>query len=160
MERSTRQYMISIFKSKSFIVEPHPRPEVDRLDGGHIVINPKVMLEDRQQLTPDQAKELMRLAILVGEAMKRYYKSIGFELHRVNYQDNGNWRPEQHIHLYGRAKTAKYQKAGDPIISGHKDEYQILNDTDIASLQKEINQLLTEPNYSDSAWGFSLNTRV
>lgn len=148
--------MTTIFESKSFIVMPHPRNEVDRLDGGHIVINPKVTIEDRQQLTPDQAKELMRLTILVGEAMKRYYRSIGIELHRVNYQDNGNWRPEQHYHLYGRAKTAKYQKAGDPIISGHKDEYQNLTDEDILGLQKEIDILLTEPNYSDSAWGFSL----
>lgn len=58
--------MITIFESTNFIVEPHPRPEVDRLDGGHIVINPKVPIEDRQQLTPDQAKELMRLTILIG----------------------------------------------------------------------------------------------
>ena len=152
--------MTTIFGSTNFIVMPHPRNEVDRLDGGHIVINPKITIEDRQQLTPDQAKELMRLTILVGEAMKRYYKSIGIELHRVNYQYNGNWRPEQHYHLYGRAKTAKYQKAGDPIISGHKDEYQNLTTDDVASLQKEISILLTEPNYSDSAWGFSLITRV
>ena len=148
--------MTTIFESKGFIVEPHPRPEVDRLDGGHIVINPKVPIEDRQQLTPDQAKELMRLTILIGEAMKRYYKTLGIELHRVNYQDNGNWRPEQHLHLYGRAKTAKYQKAGDPIIPGHKDEYENLTSDDVAGLQKEIATLLTEPNYSDSSWGFSL----
>ncbi len=148
--------MANIFESKNFIVEPHPQPEVDRLDGGHVVINPKVKIEDRQQLSPDQAKELMRLTILVGEAMKRYYKSIGHKLHRVNYQDNGNWRTEQHYHLYGRAKNAKYQKAGDPVIPGHKDEYQILNETDIAGLQKEISNLLLDPHYSDEAWGFTL----
>lgn len=78
--------MTTIFESKNFIVTPHPRPEIDRLDGGHIVINPKVKVLDRQALTPDQAKELMRLTILVGEAMKRYYKSLGIELHRINYQ--------------------------------------------------------------------------
>lgn len=150
--------MTIIFESKNFLVEPHPRPEVDRLDGGHVRINPKVNIIDRQKLTPDQAKELMRLTILVGEAMKRYYKSIGLELHRVNYQDNGNWREECHYHLYGRAKAAKYQKAGDPIISGHKDEYQLLNDSDITGLHKEIAQLLTEPNYTDSDWGVFLNT--
>lgn len=148
--------MSRIFESTNFIVSPHPRPEVDRLDGGHIVINPKVKIVDRQQLSPDQAKELVRLTILIGEAMKRYYHSIGIELSRINYQDNGNWRPEQHVHLYGRAKTAKYQKAGDPVISGHKDEYQILSDSDVTGLQKEISQLLTVPNYSDSAWGSSL----
>ncbi len=152
--------MTTIFESKSFVVIPHPRNEVDRLDGGHIRIDPKVTILDRQELTPDQAKELMRLTILVGEAMKRYYKSIGLELHRVNYQDNGNWRPKQHYHLYGRAKTAKYQKAGDPIIPGHKDEYQNLTADDVAGLRREITLLLAEPNYSDSAWGFSLNTRV
>lgn len=148
--------MTSIFESKNFIVTPHPRPEVDRLDGGHIVINPKVAIIDRQELTPDKAKELMRLTILIGEAMKRYYKSIGIELHRVNYQDNGNWRPEQHVHLYGRAVNAKYQKAGDPVAPGHKDEYHILSDEDVIGLKKEIDTLLTEHNYSDSDWGSSL----
>lgn len=148
--------MTIIFESENFIVEPHPRNEVDRLDGEHIVINSKVKIVDRQQLTPEQAKELMRLTIIVGEAMKRYYRSIGIELSRVNYQDNGNWRPELHYHLYGRAKDAKYQKAGDPIISGHKDEYKNLTNDDVAGLQKEIKDLLTEPTYSDSAWGFSL----
>ena len=149
--------MTTIFESKNFIALPHPNNEVDRLDGGHIVINPKIKIVDRQALTPDQAKELMRLTILIGEAMKRYYKSLGIELHRVNYQDNGNWRPEQHYHLYGRAKTAKYQKAGDPIISGHKDEYQNLTSEDVLGMQKEIAKILKEPNYTDTAWGFSLN---
>lgn len=149
--------MTTIFESKNFIVTPHPRPEVDRLDGGHIVINPKVKLLDRQELSNDQAIELMRLTILMGEGMKRYYKSLGIELVRINYQDNGNWRPELHYHLYGRAKNAKYQKAGDPVAPGHKDEYQILTDGDIVGLQQEITTILTEPKYSDSTWGFSFN---
>ena len=37
-------------------------------------------------------------------------KNRGIELGRINYQDNGNWRQELHIHLYGRAKNSKYQK--------------------------------------------------
>ncbi len=148
--------MSIIFESTNFIVTPHPRPEVDRLEGGHIVINPKVKIVDRQELSPSHAKELMRLTILIGEAMKRYYKSLGIELHRVNYQDNGNWRPEQHVHLYGRATNAKYQKAGDPVAPGHKDEYQILNEEDILGLKKEISLIIKESNYTDTAWGFSL----
>lgn len=48
--------MTTIFESKGFIVEPHPRPEVDRLDGGNIVTNPKVKIEDHPQLTPEQAR--------------------------------------------------------------------------------------------------------
>jgi diadenosine tetraphosphate (Ap4A) HIT family hydrolase len=111
--------MSVIFESLNLSVEPHPRNEVDRLDGGHIVINPKVSIVDRQQLTPDQAKELMRLTILVGEAMKRYYKSIGSNC-SINYQDNGNWRPEQHYHLYGRAVNAKYQKSAIPLFRSQR----------------------------------------
>jgi diadenosine tetraphosphate (Ap4A) HIT family hydrolase len=121
------------------------------------VINPKVKLLDRQELSKDQAVELMRLTILVGEGMKRYYKSLGIELVRINYQDNGNWRPELHYHLYGRAKNAKYQKAGDPVSPGHKDEYRILSDDDVMGLQKEIKAIFAESDYSDSTWGFSFN---
>lgn len=54
-----------LFQSKNFTVESKEKPEVDRLDGGHIVINPKVVVLDRTFLTPKLAIELARLTTVV-----------------------------------------------------------------------------------------------
>src|SRR3989344_4117201 len=111
----------------NFIFECHDNPEIDRLEGGHVKISPIIDVEDRTQLTPNQAIELMRLTIVAGDAMKLAMGTIGVEIGRINYQDNGSWKPQLHIHLYCRAKTAVMQKYGDPIIPGHRDEYKPLN---------------------------------
>ena len=82
---------------------------VDRGDGGHIVITPKIPVTDRQQLSAKLAIELIRLTILAGQAMTTVMNTNGVDIGRINYQDNGNWtvfRPEGsflHVHLYGRA---------------------------------------------------------
>lgn len=99
--------MSLIFETTNFIVESHEKPEIDRIEGGHIKISPKVEIEDRALLTPEQAIELMRLTIVMGIAMKEGMKRSGVNIGRINYQDNGNWTPHLHIHLYGRAIDAK-----------------------------------------------------
>jgi diadenosine tetraphosphate (Ap4A) HIT family hydrolase len=104
--------MALIYESPHFTVEAPDRPHIDRKDGGHIVINPKVTVEDRTKLTPEQAKELMKLTMVVGEAMATALNRRGIDIGRINYQDNGNWRAELHIHLYGRAKSAVKQPYG------------------------------------------------
>ena len=85
---------------------------------------------------------------------------------RINYQDNGNWsvfKPEGpyfHIHLYGRAKSAKINKYGDAIIMNHREEIpehyanmKSLNEEDILGIRKEIEKLFKEEKYQDSLWG-------
>ena len=47
--------MAIIYKTKNFILESHEKPEIDRLEGGHIKISPKKDVEDRSKLTPKQA---------------------------------------------------------------------------------------------------------
>src|SRR5262245_25719669 len=101
--------MALIFKTNNFLVEAADKPHVARADGGHIKITPIEKIEDRSQLTPKQATELMRLTMIVGEAMMAALNKRGVEIGRINYQDNGNWWPYMHIHLYGRAKTSKNQ---------------------------------------------------
>ena len=55
----------------------------------------------------------MYLTMLIGEAMIIGLNNRGIDIGRINYQDNGNWgvfKPEDpflHVHLYGRAKSAK-----------------------------------------------------
>jgi diadenosine tetraphosphate (Ap4A) HIT family hydrolase len=158
--------MAIIYESENFIVEAFEKPHVDRDDGGHIKISPKIRVADRQQLTPKQAIELMRLTIVVGKAMADVMNRHGVDIGRINYQDNGNWgvfKPEGpylHIHLYGRAKSAKYQKYGQACYFPSREEnpeyynrFKPLNSEDIKDINKEIKRLLKEKKFSDSEWG-------
>lgn len=145
--------MARIYETEHFILESHERPEIDRLEGGHVKISPKVPIEDRSKLTPTQAIELMRFTIVAGEAMKRAMQKIGITIGRINYQDNGNWTPELHIHLYCRAEHATMQAYGDPIVPGHKDEYSPLCEDDIERIKVELDALFTLEKFSDVAWG-------
>lgn len=61
--------MSLIYKSKNFLVEAADKPLLERSDGGHIVINPKIRVNDLQQFNAATAIELMRLIMVVGEAM-------------------------------------------------------------------------------------------
>src|SRR3954470_19038150 len=111
--------MASIYTSKNFSVDAAEEPLVDREDGGHIIISPKVKVRTRQDLEPALAIELMRLTIVTGEAMTKVLTRNGVPIGRINYQDNGNWSvhkpegPHLHIHLYGRSITARTNPYGE-----------------------------------------------
>lgn len=87
--------MALIYETENFILESHEQPEIDRLEGGHVKISPKVSVEDRTQLTPKQAIELMRFTIVTGEAMKRAMRKIGdlVDSREIRLHCNVQWRP-------------------------------------------------------------------
>ncbi|MBW2989389.1 hypothetical protein KY358_03665 [Candidatus Woesearchaeota archaeon] len=160
--------MAMIYESKNFFVESVEKPHIDREDGGHIQIYPKVRLLDRQQLSPKHAIELMRLTIVAGQAMAKVMNDRGVDIGRINYQDNGNWtvfKPEGshlHIHLYGRAKSAKTHKYGQACYFPHREEkpeyyrdFRPLDEGDVKGIRAEIENLLKEKKFSDSGWGLS-----
>ena len=133
------------------------QPHVSRADGGHIVIDPKAAVEDRTQLTREQAIELVKLTMVGGEAMKTVLTRKGIDIGRINYQDNGNWRAELHVHLYGRARGAKLQPWGHALAfpatreafrkeMGHLEP---LREDDIVELRAEIARLLAGDKYRD-----------
>lgn len=147
--------MTLIYETKDFIVEAVEKPHVDRDDGGHIKITPKIRYSTRQELNPKQAIELMKLTIVVGEAMTKVMNEHGVDIGRINYQDNGNWSvfkpegPYLHIHLYGRAKSAKIQKYGQACHFPHRDEHpefyeklKPLTKEDINDIKEEVKKLL------------------
>ena len=157
--------MALIYETKNFLVEAVNKPLVGRNDGGHIEINPKIRIKDIQQLSPIMAIELIRLIMVVGEAMSIALNKNGIDIGRINYQDNGNWGvfepegPFQHFHLYGRAKSAKQQQFGQACYFPHKDEYpefyqdlEPLNTKDIFDINKEISKLFSSTKYSDKHW--------
>lgn len=150
--------MAVIYETDDFTVISSEKPHLDRIDGGHIKIVPKVRVRDRTQLSPELAKELMKLTMVVGEAMVIGLNNRGIDVGRINYQDNGNWRvfnpegPYLHVHLYGRAKSAKVQKYGDALYLPHRetgfyDGFQPLDHEDVQEIRKEIERLLLTPKY-------------
>jgi diadenosine tetraphosphate (Ap4A) HIT family hydrolase len=157
--------MALIYKTPNFTVEAFDTPHIDRNDGGHIKISPNIKIINRQQLSPKLAIECTRLTIIVGQAMTKIMNEHGVDIGRINYQDNGNWSvfstngPYFHIHLYGRAKSAKIQKYGEavffPTRSEHPEFYEkfkSLNTVDIKDIKVEIERLMKENKFSDSKW--------
>ncbi len=152
-----------IHETSNFIVEAVQLPLVTRLDGGHISISPKNRLDNRTLLTPKLAIEQMYLTMLIGEAMTIGLNNRGIDIGRINYQDNGNWgvfKPEGpflHVHLYGRAKSAKIHKYGEACNfpyreTGFYNDFEPINEGDITEIKKEINILLETEKYSFQNW--------
>lgn len=146
--------MSTIYETDNFSVVSADHPFVDRSDGGHINIFPKLEVADRTKLTPDLAKEVMKLTMVVGEAMNIALNKRGIDVARVNYQDMGNWTPTFHIHLFGRAKSAKSQKFGESVHlpkreTGFYDNFRPLNGGDIREIRLEINRLLETEKYKN-----------
>lgn len=147
--------MAVIYIAENFIVEVPAQPLISRTDGGHIIINPKKRVQKLQDLSTEQANELMLLLRVTGAAMETVMNKNGVDIGRINYQDNGNWGvflpegPYQHFHIYGRAKSAVIQKYGQSLYFPHKNDspefyynLQPLNEKDIADMQSEIERLL------------------
>lgn len=154
-----------IFETKNFVAEAEQLPLITREDGGHITITPKVRIDNRTLLPPKLAIEQMYLTMLIGEAMTIGLNNRGIDIGRINYQDNGNWgvfKPEGpflHVHLYGRAKSAKIQKYGGACVfpfrkTGFYDNFEPLNKEDILEIKNQINLLLETEKYSLSNWRY------
>ncbi len=146
--------MALIYETNNFIVEARDQPFVGRSDGGHIRILPKAPVEDRTKLAPELAKEVMKLTMVVGEAMKIALNRRGIDIARINYQDMGNWTPTFHIHVFGRAKSAKYQKFGESVYlpkreTGFYNNLQPLDHEDIQEIRKEIERILATEKYKN-----------
>jgi diadenosine tetraphosphate (Ap4A) HIT family hydrolase len=154
-----------IYTSENFVVEAPEKPLIDRNDGGHIKISPKIKIVDRQQLEPKLAIEFIRLTIVVGKAMAEVLTKKGIDIGRINYHDDGNWSvfklggPYFHYHLFGRAKGAKYQPYGQavnhPLRESNPDfykDYKPLSDEDVKEIKEKIIELFKQKEYSDKEW--------
>ena len=146
-----------IHETPNFTISTPDQPHVSRGDGGHMIINPKVTVEDRTHLSRALAMELMKLTMVAGEAMKTVMTRNGIDIGRINYQDNGNWRHELHIHLYGRARGATLQTYGHPLalpptaqaFREQMGNLEPLHANEVAELNAEIERLLASPKYRD-----------
>lgn len=156
-----------IYETKSFVLEAPQKPHVDRDDGGHIKISHKKrhLVSDRQDLSSKEAIELMRLTVVAGAAMREVMNERGVDIGRINYQDNGNWGvfkpegPHFHMHLYGRAKSAKIHKYGQACYFPRREEnpeyyeeFKPLTTKDVEQIKNRIDELFSEERFSDANW--------
>lgn len=150
---------IPIYETDNFYIQAAKNPHIDRNDGGHIYLFPKVGVSDRTKLTPQLAIEYTKLSMVVGEAMKSAMARRGIDIGIINYQDMGNWGvfkpegPTLHMQIYGRAKTATTQKYGDAVQLPHRetgfyDNFKPLNDEDINEIKIDIEKLLNTEKYA------------
>lgn len=151
---------IPIHATANFEIQAAIRPFIDREEGGHIYIFPKVPVRDRTQLSPALAIEYTKLSMVVGEALKSAMKRRGVDIGIVNYQDMGNWGvfkpegPTLHMQIYGRATTATIQKYGDAVQLPHREsgfynKFKPLDEEDIRELQVDIAALLASDKYRE-----------
>ncbi|MCF7834375.1 MAG: hypothetical protein K9L98_03795 [Candidatus Pacebacteria bacterium] len=157
--------MATIFETKNFIVESHEKPFVSRTDGGHIRIKVKdLSISDRTKLNPEQAIELMRLTMIVGEAFETAMNKRGVPVVKINYQDMGNWstktntKPFLHVHVFGRSKDAVKQPWPESVYlpdrgTGFYEEFEPLNEYDRTEILTQIEIVSNENKYSNQAWG-------
>ena len=152
------------FETENFIVESHPKPFVSREEGGHIRIRVKdESITDRTKLFPRQAMELMRLSMIVGEAMERGMNKQGVPIVKINYQDMGNWAykenrlPFLHIHIFGRVKNSVKQPFPESVYlpdrnTGFYDGFEPLREEDEQVIKNIIEELFQEEKFSDTSW--------
>jgi len=153
---------IPIYETENFYIQAAKRPFIDRSEGGHLYLYPKVDLRDRTQLSPSLAVEYMKLSMIAGEALISGMARRGVDVGIVNYQDMGNWGvfkpegPSLHMQIYGRATTATIQKYGDAVQLPHRetgfyDSFEPLTAEDVAEIKADIEALLKTEKYS-SRW--------
>ena len=153
-----------IYETENFVVAVPKVPHIPRTDGGHLWIRAKKKyFSSRIELEPKLAIEVIRLTMLLGEAMEKGMKNRGINIERINYQENGNWayqkgmNPEFHIHLYGRTKDSTTQIWGEALVfpnksTGFYDEFERFNNEDIEEIKRQINLLGKEDKYNFVNW--------
>lgn len=155
---------MQIYETENFIVESHEKPFLPRTDGGHIRIKIKdESITDRTKLNPEIAVELMRLTMVVGEALQVVMNKQGIPVIKINYQDMGNWaykkgqNPFLHVHIFGRSTDAVKQLWPESMYlpdrgTGFYNDFEPLNETDVKLIRREIEDLFKQEKYQDKNW--------
>jgi len=157
--------MAQIVETKNFIVESYEKPFLPRTDGGHIRILIKDKnITDRTKIESIVAIELIRLTMIVGEALETAMNIRGIPVVKVNYQDMGNWayktgdKPSLHIHVFGRASNAVKQPWPESIYlpdrkTGFYDGFEPLNADDVKEIKKQMAIIESKEKYQLKNWG-------
>ena len=154
----------TVYQTENFMVCIPCKPHISREDGGHIIIKSREKyFANRLDLSPKEAIEVMRLTMLISEAMVNGMNNRGINIEKINYQDNGNWsflrgtKPIFHIHLYGRTRDSKVQKWGEALKFPNPndpfyDNFKPFNKEDVDEIKKQIVLLEKTEKYKLEAW--------
>lgn len=156
--------MALIYETPNFIVESHEKPFVPREEGGHIRIkikDPSVV--DRTMLTPEQAREFIRLSMIIGKALEIAMNNRDVKVVKVNYQDMGNWAYKEgrnsyfHCHIFGRVLGANHQPFPESVYlpdrsTGFYNGFTPLDEEDIAEIKNQIGVVMQEAKYDLHLW--------
>ncbi len=157
--------MALIYETKNFIVESREQPFLSRTDGGHVrVLSKDVSITDRTKLVSKMAIELMRLTMIVGEALQIAMNNRGIPVVKINYQDMGNWaykegeNPILHVHIFGRASNAVKQPWPESMYlpdrkTGFYDGFEPLNEEDNKEILNQILIISGKDKYKLEDWG-------
>ncbi len=157
--------MAFIYETQNFIVESREKPFLPRTDGGHIrILSKDISLTDRTKLEPKMAIELMRITMIVGEALQTAMNNRGIPVVKINYQDMGNWSykegkpPILHVHVFGRASNAVKQPWPESMYlpdrkTGFYDGFEPLDEEDNKEILKQILIVSAGEKYRLEAWG-------
>jgi diadenosine tetraphosphate (Ap4A) HIT family hydrolase len=155
---------VTVYETENFKVEAVPKPHVSREEGGHLRIKSKEKyFSSRMDFNSDEAKEVMRLSMMSGEALKRAMTNRGIPILRINYMEAGNWAVKTgkpfffHIHVYGRCENAKVQVWPEAVQlpsreTGFYDSFIPLNLEDVRELKKQFSIIENEERYKLSNW--------
>ncbi len=155
--------MALIYETNNFILESFETPHVSREEGGNIRILPKRKMKSRGEMTIEEAKDFIRLTMIVDEAYPLAMKEVGIDIIRLNYQDMGNWaykknqEPNFHMHIYGRVTTAKKQIFPEAVYlpareSGFYVGFEPLNVEDVKEIQRQIEIISKQEKYQVEKW--------
>ena len=155
---------VTVYETTNFKVEVVPKPHVSREEGGHLRIKSKEKyFSSRMDFDSSEAKEVMRLSMMAGEALKRAMTNRGIPIIRINYMEAGNWAVKTgkpfffHIHVYGRCENAKVQVWPEAVQlpsrdTGFYDSFIPLDLDDIKELKKQFSIIENEEKYKLSNW--------
>lgn len=153
-----------IYQTDNFIVEAHLKPFIPRNEGGHVRIRVKDdSITDRTKLDPKTAIELMRLTMVVGEALQVAMNKVNIKVIKINYQDMGNWAykegklPFLHVHVFGRTAEAVKQPWPESMYlpdrkTGFYDGFEPLNSADIDGIREEVISIFQIEKYKNKSW--------
>ncbi len=149
---------VIIYEDKYFKVVSPEYPLNCREDGGHLILLKKEVVNDRSELSWQEAIDFTRISMMTGRAM---YEIL--EVERVNYEDLGNWGVDKpagssmHLHFFGRAKEQLHQIRGSHMMiypEGHRiyqGHLKPLNEEEVVRLTASIDEIAREDKYRKMA---------
>lgn len=109
--------VIILYEGQTCTIYVPSKPHISPKDGGHLMVIPNRIVDERSKLMPVELLEIGFLSIAAGKTLISLNNADW-----INYQENGNWSLDStkerrlHLHVYGRKKSAKSQPFGESLL--------------------------------------------